>query len=339
MNELERFAAFNSGLASLLRSGLPLDGALESLARELRWGRFRGAVERVEASVRMGTPLSDAVAEERAFPPYYAALVKAGEEGGDLPELLLQAAREARASAEVSRRLWVTLLYPALVVACLFGMTSFFGYYAGHIVSKMIEPMYGGLSPPATRALLDVTGVMPWVGFAGLGAMAGIILYTYLARAFGLPRLTLALFGWLPPVKAGEVARFAGTLGLLTSSGVKLRTALELVAEMMRVPAFRYACIRAAHHVADGESLASALKQERCFPYFFSWAVGAEEGGPGFDEVLREMARLYRERARRSGELLALLVAPAAVVVAGLLVGLFVLTVFAPLINMFQGIG
>ena len=105
MNALERFAAFNSGLASLLRSGLPLDGALQSLASQLGRGRFRKAILRVEEKAREGTPLSAAVAEERVFPRYYAALVRAGEETGELPELLLRAAREARTSAKPSVRL------------------------------------------------------------------------------------------------------------------------------------------------------------------------------------------------------------------------------------------
>ena len=113
----EDFALFNLELANLVRSGLPLAGGLKLIAREVNSAAFRGEIEKVEKRVQSGQPLSEALAGSPAiFSSYYITLIKAGERGGSLPEVLHHLTRYATFQARTQGNILTGLSYPVFVL-------------------------------------------------------------------------------------------------------------------------------------------------------------------------------------------------------------------------------
>jgi type IV pilus assembly protein PilC len=318
---LDIFARFNEDLAELSRLGLPLERALEECAKGLPGGAFRRGILSIEAGLREGKSLEEAVRGAGAtLPAYYGALMQAGVRSGNLPAVLSAVARQSEISCMADRAVRQALAYPLLVLGVALLLTlSFLGMAVPFFRQHVLE---GGLKPPFT-----VEAAIHLVEHPALGAGVGFLL-------LGTGFMGVRAVGRLPWLRRIQThlrsARFLGSLSVLLRAGTPLPEALDLALRGSgddRLEAIRS---RVTALAADGASLSSLLGHLGPAAGVLEVHVRIAERGGGAAGAVADAAELAADLARAESEDLVWILVPPALLVAGAGVGGLVCSLIAP---------
>src|SRR5262245_21363813 len=161
----DEFAFFNQQLASMMRAGIPLEGALKQLCKGLRHGTLRKEVEQLEADLAKGTPLPEAL-NHRQVPEFYRRMVEIGVRSNDLPGMLTMLADHYHRTNAIWTRLKGLMVYPLIVIVVSLGLTLIlsmvFGRFLGNFLGVFTPPTFLLASmwiPPLALALLAILGL------------------------------------------------------------------------------------------------------------------------------------------------------------------------------------
>ena len=121
---LEEFSFVNQQLAGMLKSGIPLEGALRQLSATMRRGALRGELEKLEADLTQGVPLAEALAR-RKLPEFYVAMLRVGIQSNDLPGVLVLVADHYQRTHALWTRLKGLMIYPVMVLFGAIGLLIF----------------------------------------------------------------------------------------------------------------------------------------------------------------------------------------------------------------------
>jgi type II secretory pathway component PulF len=303
----DEFAFFNRQLAGMLQSGIPLEGALRQLCRDMREGRLREELAALEADLAKGVPLSDALSK-RGLPEIYKQTVLAGVQANNLPGILTLLADYYEKRHAVWARLQGLMVYPVLVLAASLGLSCVFVWFYRTVIGAFASEMTWGGSLPA-----DIP-VFVWVPMAWIGVLA-----LAFVLAFAVPAWRNWLRWHLPGFRESNLAEFAATLRLLLSSGAQLGQALKLVQQVEPSGAVALELGRWQQRLAAGHGKFTDLAAGgNVFPRLFLWLVG--EGGEDLAAGFARAAEVYAERARYRVELLLYAALPVAVLVLGAMI-------------------
>jgi len=328
-------------LATLVRSGMPLDQALAAAGEQADDPRAARIYAAVRAQVAAGEPLAGALARwPRTFSELYRGLVAVAAETGQLPEVLERLADYLEARQAQRQQFTLALVYPALVtVIAMAVITVLLVYVVPQIVSVYQQSRQ--TLPWLTQALIAVSGTFRatgWFWLAGVAAAWAAFALANRRPAFrarwhaALLRAPVA--GRL--VTAVDTARFASTLAILTGSGAPLLRSLDAARDVVWALPIRAAAGAAAALVREGVSLARALKEQRVFPpVLIHLTANGEASGQLAPMLERAAVELEREAARRISWFAALL-QPALIVLMGAIVLVLVLAVMLPIVSMNQ---
>ncbi|AZY47993.1 type II secretion system inner membrane protein GspF [Bordetella avium] len=328
-------------LASLLAASLPLDAALTITLEQAEKRHIATTLTGVRDDVRAGHKLSSALASRpRDFPEIYRALIGAGEESGDLSQVMEKLANYIEERNALRSKVLTAFIYPVVVGAVSVLIVIFLlGYVVPQVVSAFSHAKQQ--LPLLTRIMLALSDyVREWGLISGLGLTALIALWRYSLR---MPAARAAWHGQLMRLPlAGRfvlgvnAARFASTLAILCGSGVPILAALDAARRTMTNDVLRTAVQEAAEHVGKGASLSGALARRKVFPPILIHLVASGEKTGQLPELLDQCARnLSRDLERRALAMTALL-EPALILVMGGLVLLIVLAVMMPILEMNQ---
>ncbi|HMO66345.1 MAG TPA: type II secretion system F family protein, partial [Verrucomicrobiota bacterium] len=200
----DAFAFFNEQLAAMLRQGLPLEGALRQLAKDMARGRLRTEIGRLEADLAPGTPLEEPL-QARQFPPLYTRLLVVGRQGGNLPAALTLAADHYHQAAHLWLRLKGLMVYPLLVLGVGFVMSA--------VIAAVFWTQTGAATAPNLGFTPEVRGQMVvWL------LVVPLVLGLLFAAAVGallLPGPRHRLRWRLPASRDASLARFASSMAAL----------------------------------------------------------------------------------------------------------------------------
>jgi general secretion pathway protein F len=255
-------------LATLTRSGMPLDAALSAVAEQVDDARSAKLAAALRAQVAAGEPLSSALARwPRTFSGLYRGLVAVGAETGRLPDVLTRLADYLEAREVLRQKFTLALIYPALVTGIALAVIAVLLAYVVPQVVSVYEQSRQTL-PWLTQALIALSGFFRATGWYWLaGLVAALVAFALANRreAFrarwhsALLRIPVA--GRL--VAAIDTARFASTLAILTASGAPLLRALDAARDVVWSLPLRAAADSSARLVREGVSLARALKEQK----------------------------------------------------------------------------
>jgi general secretion pathway protein F len=326
-------------LAVLVRGGVPLADALEDAAGATRDRTLDAALTIARARVREGGTLADALAASpHVFPPAWCALVRAGEAGGTLGDVLVRLATHAEAMAALQSRVRAALVYPAVVgTVTVLTLGALLVWVVPQMAAVMAET--GARVPPLSRLLLSVAGGLQatwWLWAIALVA-GGVAVATWLRTPAGRARRD-ALLPSLPVVGpiavAAAHARALRTLGTLLASGVRMEDALELAAAAAGSGPVGDA-VRAAREAArTGGALAPALRAHPIVAAPVVRLVATGERGGTLPEALEHAAAAQDAEVERRVVAATALLEPALVLVLGVAVLLVVLAVLVPLLSL-----
>jgi general secretion pathway protein F len=334
-------ALFTRQLATLARSGLPLDEALTAVAQQSESRRVQRVTLGVRARVVEGNSLASAMGEfPAAFPTLFRATVEAGESAGKLDQVLERLADHAERSQALRGKILLATIYPTIltfVAICV--VIALMTYVVPKVVG--VFDSIGQKLPPLTLALIAISDFLRHDGVYLLIALV-VALFLFLramrneAFRHRMHRqwLRLPLIGRL--VRGANTGRFTRTLGILFGSGVPILEAMRIGAQVVNNLPMRAAIEEAAKRVREGASLSRSLSESRLFPPITMHLIASGEASGKLDEMLDRAAQ---NQERELETLIAALMGvfePALILTMGGIVLFIVLAILLPIFDLNQ---
>ncbi len=326
-------------LATLVKAGMPLLRALRTISEQLDPGPLREVFSAVAADVEAGVKFSEALARHpKYFAPFYVNMVRAGELGGLLDEILKRLADLLEKQARMRQRVKSALLYPAFVMVAAVGILLVLMVFVVPTFLNMFAEL-GSALPLPTRILVTLCNVVRTCWWGVLLGLAGVVflLKVWLATRSGR---RLADRGMLAAPVFGSflerllIARFARTFGTLIASGVPILSALETVRATVTNSVIDDALQDVERSLKVGESLTRPMELSGVFPPLVTRMVALGEETGQLDRMLVQVADSYEEEVDVQLAGLTQLLEPLLIVVVGGLVGFIVIAMFLPLISL-----
>jgi len=326
-------------LATLSRSGLPLDEATSTVARQSEKPRLKSLMLGVRARVMEGHTLADGFGKfPHVFPELYRATVAAGEQSGHLDAVLERLADYTEARQQLIQRIQLAMFYPAiLTVMSILVVGALLGWVVPQIVSVFKD--MGGTLPLMTQILIGISHFFRHYGlglliFVILASIAGIFVLSkpgpkYKFHEFLLRVPVIGRF-----VRGVNTSRFARTLSILAASGVPVLDALRIAGEVVGNLPMRDAVTQAAHKVREGAPLARSLEQSGYFPPMTVNLIASGEVSGNMEEMLERAASNQEREQETQISFMMGLMEPALIVFMGLIVGFIVMATLLPIFNM-----
>ena len=324
--------------ATLLASGLTLEQSLAALIEQAETENLRRVLAGVRSEIVAGFSLS--VGLDRfpvAFPTLYRASVAAGEQSGELPEVMLQLADHLEQAGTLRRKTQQALIYPALVATvALLIVTALMVWVVPQVVGVFAQTRQ--TLPLLTRVMIQISSFLQNWGWLVLILLSGAgLLFAWGLRlpAFrmSVDRLLLGLPVLGRHLRTLDATRFASTLAILVGSGVPLLAALDAGAKVVRRIPLRNAVLSAAVKVREGVSLSRALTATRSFPPLLLHMIANGEATGRIGPLLDKAARLQQQELEIRTATLTSLIEPILLLAMGAVVMLIVLAVMQPIIE------
>jgi general secretion pathway protein F len=328
-------------LASLVRSGLPLDEALQATAKQSQKTNVKHVVLQVRTRVLEGFSLAQAMGDNPiAFTDMYRALVRAGEGSGYLSPVLERLADYTQTSQLLQQRIKMAMIYPVVMLMVCIGVIVALMVFVVPKLMKIFEQGDREL-PALTKALIASSEFLQNYGLLLAAALVGAYFWIQhmlkdpkRMRSWHVMQLKLPVIGEL--VKQINSSRFAATLSLLSASGVPLLQALNISGQVMTNKVLQEACDTVAASVREGTSLSRAMENTHAFPPLLVQLVASGETNGTLPQQLDNAARdQERELEMMLGVAMGLL-EPATIIFMGGAVCLIVLAILTPIFEMTQ---
>ncbi|HWG97462.1 MAG TPA: type II secretion system F family protein [Nitrospira sp.] len=341
---LGQFLVFNQELLALVKSGLPILRIWDLLIERAGHAGFQRTLRDVREDIRGGASASDALAKHPIyFPELYVATVKAGEQSGNLPEVLQRYVAYLKLMVGLRQKVKKAISYPIVLIGI--GM-AVVGFLLAYVMPTFVS-VYGESAktlPWATQVLIDMvmhaeSRIVPAVVVV-IGIMLGI--HAYYATPTGqlaIDRLVLKL----PLV--GQIAvehntvQLTRTLGTILAGGTPLVDALQGTRGAVSNRWISQETIGAVNEIREGATLADALDRFRVLPRLAIEMLSVGEETGSLDAMLRDVAEFYESDLDTKLTQLTTWIEPVLLLVMGVLVGGIVIVMYLPVFQMAGTVG
>jgi len=326
--KLQELATFTTQLSNLLKCGMPLTVALQSMSHLESKGIPSDVSKQLRQEVMEGRSLSDAMSRQPViFSDLYRNMVQAGEQSGALVEVLKRLADHFERFAEVQSKFMSAMIYPC-IVACVGVVIIIF--FMTFMLPKFMS-IFTGLSVPlpfATKVLMNISQFfskpLNWAVMGLVGAAVVVVWVRFKATPEGKRKID----GWKmnAPV-VGKVVRlnlfgqFARTLSTLLINGVPVLTALKITEEIVPNTMVKEAIARTREQVTDGKTIAQPLAQSKLFPQLMIDLLKIGEDTGDVPGALSNIADTYENEMGIQLRVLTNLIEPAMIIVMAIGVG------------------
>jgi general secretion pathway protein F len=330
---------FTRQLSDLMRAGIPLNRALNTLATQTTNLTLAEMIRNIEKQVSDGATLHEALAKfPKVFSGLYLSMVRAGEMGGFLEDVLHRLALFIEKDQELRSRISSAMAYPILLIVIGTGAIAFLMVFFIPRFSEIFKKMGDNLPWP-TQIVMGISYFMRdyWM-FAFMGLVALVFGWKRMMalgagrRIVDRFRIKIPLFGDI--VKKNAVSRFARTLGTLLKSGVAILSALDISKAAMANAVLMEDIDEASAGVKQGKGLAEILRQSRYFPVMVTDMIAVGEESGNLDEVLVNIADSYDIQVERAVRVFVALFEPALLLVMATLVGFIVIAMLLPVFTL-----
>ena len=329
---------FTRELATLLEAGMTLDRALQILAELSDDEALAQMIAGVREKVQGGGTLSDALAAQgKVFSPLYISMVKAGEAGGVLHQVLERLADYLERSQELRESIRSALIYPTILLVVAGLSVAGLLVFVVPQFSQMFEDM-GQALPLPTQIVVAIGDFLRdywWM------LVAGGLLFTAWAQAhFAKPQvrrrwdrrlLKWPLLGDL--IAKVETARFSRTLATLLHNGLPLLTALKLVKDVIGNSVIAQSVEEAADHLKRGKGLADPLIEQQVLPPLALQMIKVGEESGDLEPMLIKVADVFDGEVRASVKRMLTLIEPALIVGLGLIVAGIIVSILMAVLS------
>lgn len=331
-------------LSTMLGAGLSLSRALSVIERQSTSRRLKEIAARLSEVVAKGTPFHAALAEyPKVFPEIFIAMVKVGEESGSLDASLGIVGLQMEHADELSHKVRGALIYPCIVLFAIVVISVLMLIFVVPTLTETFAALNVSL-PLATQIFVSLSDFV----VAHLGLVIGAFVLLLLG---GVPFLRseygsglVLRFGLHLPV-VGDIiretyaARTARTLSSLLAAGVPVLEALAITKEVVRVDVFARIIEEAMAHVKKGEPLSAAFTENtKIYPILMGEMIMVGEETGKVSDMLKQMAEFYETDVSEKTKDLSTIIEPLLMLLIGGVVGIFAISMIAPIYSLSSAI-
>jgi len=328
---------FTRQFATMINAGLPLIKCLSILTQQTESQALSDIISDCSREVEAGHALSEALSKHpRAFSELYVAMVRAGELGGMLDDVLLRVADQLERDAEIRQKVKSAMTYPIVVLGITIIIVTSMLMFVVPRFGKMFTEL-GGKLPTYTQFLVNLSHFL--AGWGGLIVIAAIIGFVFGYRRFKATkqgRLTIDRIKLRLPVVGTlfhktAMSKFSRTLGTLLSSGVPILGALEITGETTGNMVITKALDVVRAGVKEGETIARPLTEAEVFPPMVIQMIAIGEETGALDVMLAKVSDFYDSEVNAAMDSFASIIEPVLLVVLGVAVGSIVIALYLPI--------
>ncbi len=336
---LKELQVFTRQLSTLLGSGIPILQSLEVLSQSQRSPGMTIALKSMVNDINQGRRFGEAMAEHPlVFDRFYVNMVKAGEESGNIDQILNRLAVYIEKAAKVKGQIKGAMVYPIAILTVAFIVVAALMIF----VIPKFEAVFassGQELPGLTKIVVTLSKIFISYWWLIIGSIVGgvFLLINYYRTDEGKKTIDTILID-VPYVgdliQKSAVARFTRTLSTLLSSGVSIMEALEIASRVTGNIVIETALIRAREAISEGKSLTVPLAKEKYIPQMVTQMIGVGEQTGAIDQMLNKVADFYEDEVDVAVSALTSVMEPLMMVVLGGIIAFIVVAMYLPIFNM-----
>lgn len=344
--KLKDLVVFTRQLSTMISAGVSLTGALNTLQEQTGNKFFKESLSQVVKDVEGGISLADALEKHpKVFSPVYVNMVRAGEAGGILEDILKKLAVQQEKDAAIRNKVKSASVYPLVLITITVGAFFALTIFVIPKIGAMLKDIGGedAALPPLTTMMLGISEIMQTQWYFLLAILIGGIVFFRRWRKTPAGKAKIDAFLLRLPVLKTivtkvAIARFSRIFSSLTAAGVTVLEALDITGKSLNNTVIEKELQEAAKAVKNGKPLSQPLAASPHFPPIVSQmlAVGEETGET--ETVLLKVADFYEQEVDAVVDGLSSIIEPIMILIMGGMVGLVAASVIGPISSLSQNI-
>jgi type IV pilus assembly protein PilC len=332
------FLVYNQQFLTLIRAGLPILNSLELLIKRQKDQNLKLILENVRDRVKGGESLSDAFAAQGIIPKIYTTTLMAGEKSGNIDEVLARYIGFQRLAMTFRKKLFVSLIYPTLLVSVVLIMVTFLFTYVVPKFADLFNSLDAKL-PAITVFMLEVgqnaQKYAPFV-FVGLVILA-FVFWRWKDTDTGADQIDRLILN--TPILGDirlkhQIASFSRMLSTLLQGGLPLVPAMETAGASMTSRRILKGIMRAGVRVREGQGLAPSLEEQKILPDLAVEMIEVGESTGALPAMLNSVAEFYEEDVQTALGATMALIEPIILIVMAIFVGGVLISLYLPIFTL-----
>ena len=336
-------SVFCSQISIFMRAGVTLIEGISLLLEDLEQGRLRAAVESIAGALKERKTLSEAVEKTGVFPEYLMRMVKIGETSGTLDETMASISAYYERESALKQRIKNAVTYPIVLVCMMAAVVMLLIMRVLPTFDSILKSL-GRPMPPLVRGLMD------FGRFVGDNALVAAAVLAVVVAAFVLTgrtsagreffdRIKMSLPFVRPVMQKIASERFATAMSFLLKSDIDIEQAVDMSKELAGNSYLTNKIDRCLKLSRKGDQIFDAIAEAGIFPRLFTrmLSIGVKTGD--LDEIMGQLSRIYEQESDAALRKLTAIIEPAFVAVLSVIVGVILVSVMLPLIDIMSSIG
>ncbi len=335
---------FTRNLQIMINAGAPLPRAIETLASQTKNSIFRKALWDIREQIAKGKTFSENLSKYPSiFSEIFQSMVKVGEESGTLDEVLKTLALQMEKENELKSKIRGAMIYPTVILCAMLGIGVLMMITVVPELSSVFKELEIEL-PAATQFIINFADFLSQKWYIFLLVLASVVFIIFRAVKTKLgkrivDKITISIPVISPIVKKTNSAAMVRNLSSLIAAGVPILRALEVVSDTLGNVYYKNAILEAAERIKKGEKLSEALSPySNIFPATVIQMVGVGEETGETASVLAKLAVFLEDEVSNIAKNMASIVEPVLMVIIGVAVGFFAVSMIQPMYSMLGGI-
>jgi type II secretory pathway component PulF len=335
------FILFNQQLASLTKAGIPLERGLREIANDIGSKSMRKLIDSVAGDLEAGVRIDEAFEKrQKAFPPLYGRILKAGVETGRLSEMLTSLNRHLEMANQTRRIIFEAMSYPAVILVLGAIIVTVIFLTIIPQFALIFTDMFGGSHLPAiTRLFLNMTrNIVPFWITVGLLIAAIIFTFTTLSTFSAGRRFKESIFMKIPVIgrvyRSSVLSRMAEAMAMMVAAGCDMPACLRLASGAAGSERLVLESETLAGQIEQGTNILEAGQFCRMIPRLFLYSIQLGTQRNELQDNLYSLGQMYAEQARCGQARLQAVLLPIMLIAVGGILAMTILAMFLPMIQM-----
>jgi type IV pilus assembly protein PilC len=331
----KELANFTKQLAIMINAGVPILQALEIIYKSEKQPVLKKAVKNIAREVGEGKTISEAMEKQKGFNKLYCNLVKAGEAGGILDEILNKLSLHMEKQEKTKAQIKSAMMYPFIVTLVGFGVIWGMMVFVVPQFVGMLEDT--GQKPPAiTQFVIDTS---EFLGNHSMKMIGGLFVFGVLMNSFiktpsgkmifDRMMMKMPIFGLI--IIKGNLSSFSRTLSTMLGSGVSLIDSLDICVETIDNEVIAEDVRVIKKEVVQGKTLTEPLMKIDYFPDMVSQMIKVGEQTGQIDGMLEKVASVFEDEVNELVGGMTKMIEPIIIVVLGGIIATILVAMYLPM--------
>jgi len=334
---------FSRQMYYILHTGIPILQGLTELKQMIKNHTFKEILETIILNIQAGQSLSEALSHyPHLFPPFYTAVIKAGEASGNLDKSFWELTAYLEWMNDLKNKIKQAFIYPAIVsILILIALIIFITFVIPKLV-KFLKELNMPLPLP-TKLLILFNNLIVHYWFLFLGIILAFIVFIFISRysermlfLWDKYKLKLPYLGSLFLNLA--MVRLLKYLGMLYRAGIQIYETFDIVKEIVDNKFFAQKIKKIKQFLAEGEPFSEAIALAGDFPPLIIRGVKVGESTGKLDETFEELVRCFNNELDRDVKKVTSILEPILLILVAIMILTIVIAVLWPIYNMLSNI-